>query len=92
MSDTFEAMVTIKNRLGLHARPAMALVDLANRFQSQVTLRRADSQELIDGKSIMQVMMLAAAQGTPLHVSAQGPDAAQVGQAIVDMVNREFDE
>ena len=92
MSDTFEAMVTIKNRLGLHARPAMALVDLANRYQSQVTFRRADSQELIDGKSIMQVMMLAAAQGTQIHVKADGPDAQQVGQAIIEMVNREFDE
>jgi phosphocarrier protein HPr len=92
MSDSRQATVTIKNRLGLHARPAMALVDLANRYESKVTLRRSDSDELIDGKSIMQVMMLAAGQGTQIHIQASGPDADQAVQAIVEMVDREFDE
>lgn len=84
--------LVIKNRLGLHARPAMALVDLANRYQSSISLRRDDSEELIDAKSIMQVMMLAATQGTMLHVDVSGPDASDLLAALTDLVNREFDE
>lgn len=92
MSDTHRATVTIKNRLGLHARPAMTLVELVNRYESTITLRRADSEEVIDAKSIMQVMMLAATQGTLLHVEATGPDAAQAIGALIEIVDREFDE
>ena len=92
MPDSHHAVVTIKNRLGLHARPAMALVELANRFQSAIRIRRTDSQEWVDAKSIMQVMMLAATQGTQLRVEADGPDAQETVQAITDLVEREFDE
>ena len=92
MSDSHSAVVTIKNRLGLHARPAMALVDLANRYESAVKIRRADSEEWVDAKSIMQVMMLAATQGTQLHVEAAGPDAKETVEAIIALVEREFDE
>jgi len=82
--------VTILNRLGMHARPAMALVDLANRFKSSVTIRK--DNEAVDGKSIMQVMMLAATQGTELHIEAVGPDAQDVLDAMADLVKRKFDE
>ena len=92
MSEHHCAIVTIKNRLGLHARPAMALVDLANRYQSSVTIRRNDGDEVIDAKSIMQVMMLAATQGTQLRVEAEGPDRHEAIAAIVDLVDRQFDE
>ena len=92
MPDSHSAIVTIKNRLGLHARPAMALVDLANRYQSAVKVRRTDNEEWVDAKSIMQVMMLAATQGTQLHVEAAGPDAGETVEAITALVEREFDE
>lgn len=92
MSDSHSAIVTIKNRLGLHARPAMALVDLANRYESAVRVRRVDNEEWVDAKSIMQVMMLAATQGTQIHIEAAGPDAKEAVEAIIALVEREFDE
>lgn len=82
--------VTIRNRLGLHARPAMDFVDIANAHQSNVTVRR-DQQE-VDGKSIMQMMMLAATKGTELEILADGPDADAVCKALKELVDRGFDE
>ena len=87
---TATAQVTISNRLGLHARPAMALVDLANGFSADVKLRK-DTQT-VDAKSIMQIMMLAATKGTVLTVSADGPDADAAVQAVVSLVESKFDE
>lgn len=88
--DSFEATVTIRNRDGLHARPAMAFVDLANRYESRVTVRQAG--RAVDGKSIMQMMMLAATCGSELSVEATGPDAADLVEAIRELVDRKFDE
>ena len=82
--------VTITNRLGLHARPAMALVDAANRFSSNIMV--AKGQQSVDGKSIMQVKMLAATQGTELTITATGPDAESAVQYLRELVDREFDE
>jgi phosphotransferase system HPr (HPr) family protein len=88
--------VTIKNRLGLHARPAMAFVDTASQFASAVTVRRADQTgpdaEIVDGKSIMEMMLLAATMGTQLDVEAQGADARSCCAALVELVERGFDE
>lgn len=84
------AKVTITNRLGLHARPAMALVDAANQFSSDIMV--AKGQQSIDGKSIMQVMMLAATQGTELTITATGPDAESAVQYLRELVDRKFDE
>ncbi len=82
--------VKIDNRLGMHARPAMAFVDLANQFRSAVTVRKAN--QAVDGKSIMQMMMLAATQGTELEVEAVGPDAGEAIDALTALVRRKFDE
>ena len=60
----------IVNRLGLHARPAMSFVDLASEYRSAVTVRKGDQE--VDGKSIMQMMMLAATQGTELEIVCEG--------------------
>jgi phosphocarrier protein HPr len=85
-----QARVTISNRLGLHARPAMAFVDIANKFASEVRVQKGD--QTVDGKSIMQMMMLAATQGTELVISAEGADAPAALQALCQLVNRKFDE
>jgi phosphocarrier protein HPr len=87
---TAEVTVTINNRLGLHARPAMAFVDLAGTFKSTVTVCR-DAQT-VDGKSIMQMMMLAATKGTRLLVKADGTDADQACTALKKLVESGFDE
>ena len=85
-----QANVTIKNRLGMHARPAMSFVDIANTFRSDIRVRKGDQE--VDGKSIMQMMMLAAGQGTALIIKARGEDAQDAIDALRDLVERSFDE
>ena len=82
--------VTITNRLGLHARPAMVFVDLAGTFKSEIIVKRADQE--VDGKSIMHMMMLAATKGTALEVIAVGPDAEAACAALKKLVDSGFDE
>ncbi|MEM0913438.1 MAG: HPr family phosphocarrier protein [Planctomycetota bacterium] len=82
---TASAQVVIQNPLGLHARPAMAFVDAANGYASQVRVVK-DGQK-VDGKSIMQLMMLAAVQGTALTVEAEGDDAEAAISALSEMLN-----
>ena len=86
------ARATVLNRLGLHARPAMAFVQLANQFRATVSLRRDDSDEMIDGKSIMQMLLLAATQGTELEIECDGPDADAALAELVRLVESRFDE
>jgi len=90
LADRVSIQVTIVNKLGLHARPAMTFVDLASTFQSEVTVRRADQE--VDGKSIMHMMMLAATKGTQLTVTATGPDAEKACAALQKLVDGGFDE
>lgn len=90
MSDRCEITVRIVNRLGLHARPAMTFVDVASTFASEVTVRKGDTS--VDGKSIMQMMMLAASQGTDLQILAVGSDASGCCEALKKLVESGFDE
>ncbi|MBX3385293.1 MAG: HPr family phosphocarrier protein [Phycisphaeraceae bacterium] len=93
MSEPLKVIVTIRNKLGLHARPAMSFVDAANRFQSVITVCRAGAPGPgVDGKSIMQMMMLAATKGTDLEVCANGPDAAAAIEVLKELVESGFDE
>ena len=85
-----KASVTIHNRLGLHARPAMSFVDTANSFEADVRVHKGEQS--VDGKSIMQLMMLAATQGTELEISAEGADADDAIQALSELIERKFDE
>jgi len=82
--------VQIPNSLGLHARPAMQLVDVANRFSAEIEIAKADQH--VDGKSIMQVMTLAATQGTKLKITACGEDAAQAVAAMSKLIAEGFGE
>ncbi len=84
------AKVIIRNRLGLHARPAMSFVETASNFKSDLTVCRENQK--VDGKSIMQMMMLAATKGTELLLEAVGPDAREMLDALIDLVDRGFDE
>ncbi len=85
-----QARVTIKNRLGMHARPAMSFVDLANAMASDIRVGKGEQE--VDGKSIMQMMMLAATQGTELVIRAKGHDASDALKKLSDLVDRKFDE
>ena len=84
------AEVTIANRLGLHARPSAALTQLATRFSSDVFLSKGTRR--VNGKSIMGVMMLAAAQGTVIVVEADGKDEDKAIDAIVGLIESGFGE
>lgn len=84
------ARVTIKNRLGLHARPAMSFVEVATEHDSVITVKKND--QAVDGKSIMQMMLLAATQGTELEIVAEGTDAAAAVKALSALIDGGFDE
>lgn len=81
---------TIRNKLGLHARAAAQLVNLAAGFESEVTIAK-DGQS-VNGKSIMGLMMLAASQGTTIDVEAVGSDAERALDAIGALVDAKFNE
>ena len=85
-----ERSVTITNKYGLHARPAMQLVETASRFASDVRLVRGE--KIADAKSIMDVLMLAAEHGTDLVIKAEGDDAEQAIETLSDLVASRFDE
>ena len=70
----------------------MAFVQLANQFRSTVALRRDDSDELIDGKSIMQMLLLAGTMGTVLVIQCDGDDEQQAIDALVKLIASKFDE
>jgi len=82
--------VRIVNSLGLHARPAAAFVKIAGRFASQISVRKEDME--VNGKSIMGMMMLAAECGSELHIRAEGDDAEQAVQELVNLVQGGFGE
>jgi len=81
----------IKNTDGLHMRPAMRFVDIANRFESEIKVSNGEMN--VDGKSIMQISMLAATCGTKLKITAKGPDARKAIDALKELVeDKHFDE
>jgi phosphocarrier protein len=92
VSTTATACVTIQNRLGLHARPAMMFVEEASGFASEVRVRRTDSEESVDGKSIMQMMVLAATKDTEIEIQAIGDDAEDALTALIALVDSRFNE
>ena len=76
--------VTVVNQLGLHARAAARFVHLATRFQSHVTVGR--DEKVMDGKSIMGILLLAAARGTTITIMAEGPDEVAAIDALAQLV------
>ena len=85
-----EGRLTVVNALGLHARAAAKFVNLAKTFASTVELELGDNR--VDGKSIMGVMMLAAACGTILTLRVDGPDDAEAYAALTGLVAGRFGE
>jgi phosphocarrier protein len=92
VSKVATAKIVILNRLGLHARPAMMFVETAMRFKAEITVRRCDQDETIDGKSIMQMMMLAATHGTELEIVARNEDCDEAVKELVALVKGKFQE
>ena len=82
--------VTILNHQGMHARPAMQIVETSSRFNSKIRVRKGDNR--VNAKSIMEVMTLEATQGTLLVFEADGDDASQALDALAKLVTDKFYE
>lgn len=88
MSDVVTGSAAVVNRLGVHARPASAVVRLAGQFSASIEVAKGDLQ--VNAKSIMGVLMLAAEQGSTLEFTASGDDAAEAVAALVALVDSGF--
>jgi phosphocarrier protein HPr len=82
--------VVIANALGLHARAAARFVQTAARFDAHIRVARGE--RAVDGKSLMGVLLLAAARGTTLRIEAEGPEAAGAIEALAGLVSAGFGE
>jgi len=85
-----ERMVTIRNRAGMHARPAALLVKTASAFASQISIEK--DSERVNGKSIMGVITLGATYNTPLKIIADGPDEVAALDALQKLFDSRFEE
>lgn len=82
--------VEIKNKLGLHARPASLVVKLAGKFESEIQLIKEDTE--INAKSILGVMMLAAGPGQKITITADGSDESEAVDALASLIESGFGE
>lgn len=89
-----EQLFVVKNKLGLHARPASLFVQTASRHRCKVTVVKNHSGEevVVNGKSVMGIMMLAAAFGEEVKVVLDGPDEKEALKRLEDLFARKFDE
>ncbi|UCF37411.1 MAG: HPr family phosphocarrier protein [Acidobacteriota bacterium] len=87
-----ERAVFIENELGLHARAAAKLVRLASQFEADIKLSRADSDQSIDAKSILGVLLLAAAKGTELRLTLEGVDEQEAADRLIELIRSKFGE
>ena len=86
-----EISVQIKNADGLHMRPAMMFVDIASQYDCNITV--SNNERSVDGKSIMQVSILAATYGTKLKIRAEGRDCEKAVESLRELVeDKMFDE
>jgi phosphocarrier protein len=84
-------ILEVKNKMGIHARPAAMIVRVANKYKdTEIMIGR--KSETINAKSIMSIMMLAASIGTRLTFTAKGVNAQQVVEELTDLFNRKFEE
>ncbi|WP_029686286.1 PTS phosphocarrier protein NPr [Tatumella saanichensis] len=88
---TVKQSVEIRNKLGMHARPAMKLFELVQSFDAEVTLRNEAGTEA-DASSVIALLMLDSAQGGRIEVEANGPEEQAALQAVISLFNAGFDE
>ena len=85
-----EQRFVIRNKLGLHARPAALFVQTANRFKCEIEVRKG--RQKVNGKSIMGIMTLAAGVGTAIVVRVTGEDAVEAMNALSELIQSNFGE
>lgn len=86
----YEKDVVVKNRAGIHARPAGMIVNLASKFRSEVYLQK--DSEKINAKSIMGLITLGVLCNTPIKVSAEGEDEKEAVDALSKLIENRFEE
>jgi phosphotransferase system HPr (HPr) family protein len=90
---TISRDIIVTNCMGLHARPAMQFVDLANQFDSEIRVIKAgDDPITADGKSVMQMIVLEATMGTALKIEADGKDAEEAVSKLAELFESKFGE
>jgi phosphocarrier protein HPr len=89
-SQSITKSLIVQNDMGVHARPAAMIVRIANRFSAELYVEKDD--EVVDGKSIMGLMMLAAGNGSILNFTAEGDDSEQMLIEIEQLFEKKFDE
>ncbi len=85
-----EKLLVVRNRAGIHARPAALIAQLANKFTSEVLIEKDSTT--VNAKSIMGVITMAAGYNTNLTVRAEGPDEKQAVEAIYQLFESKFEE
>ncbi|MEA3328267.1 MAG: HPr family phosphocarrier protein [Candidatus Omnitrophota bacterium] len=85
-----EKKLTIKNKLGLHARPAALFVQLANKFDCEIMIKKGKQE--VNGKSIMGILMLAAGKGSRIFIRAKGSDARDAVQKLEQLLLSDLPE
>lgn len=85
-----EKTFTIKNKLGLHARAASLFVQIANRFDSEILVRKSGQE--VNGKSIMGILILAATQGSDITLRVEGGDAEVAMRSLGELIDTGFGE
>ncbi|MBD3379981.1 MAG: HPr family phosphocarrier protein [Candidatus Omnitrophica bacterium] len=81
--------LVVKNRTGLHARPAAMFVQIANKFQSDIMIEKEDQK--VNGKSIMGILMLAAEKGSSITIIADGEDAEKAVEELSEILLHDID-
>ncbi|MBN1405217.1 MAG: HPr family phosphocarrier protein [Candidatus Omnitrophica bacterium] len=87
---TAEKEIIIKNKQGLHARPAAIFVQIANKYESEIIVRKG--KEEVSGKSIMGILMLAAEEGSVVHIKAEGADAEKAVKELESVLIGQTDD
>lgn len=90
MSDTANRTVTVRHKYGIHARPAARIMALSSVFASDIRIIKA-GEPPADAKSVLDIMMLAAAPGVKLEITATGPDAREAVDQLGNMLESDFD-
>jgi phosphocarrier protein HPr len=92
LSTAVERSIVITHQVGLHARPSVKLTKLAKSFTADIRVRGEGAEDWVDAKSIVRVMGLKLREGTTIVFKAVGPDAEAAIDALVGLVERDFDE
>ena len=88
----YSSSVVIKNKTGLHMRPAAEFIRCAAGFQSQVTLIRCDDGRRGNAKSALSLLKMELVQGTEIRLEAEGPDEQKAVETLIGLINSGFDE